>query len=230
MSRSRSLTNLIADVRARTNQENSTFVTDAEITEYLNQELSELWTRLVLSQSHPLYRSMTSIAVVANTSLYALPADFFAVQGVQALIDGSSYSLRPFMPAERPSLQSSSLLYGPVGPIQYRVQGDNIEFLPCNRAFTATVYYASSQPRLVSGSDTFDGFNGFEMCAIAGACATVLAKEESDPSFYLGLKQAVFRTAEQAAAQRDLSNPERVQDVEDFGYASGWGGNTWWPR
>lgn len=230
MSRSRTLTNLIADVRMRTNQEASTFVTDAEITEYLNQELAELWTRLVLSQSQPLYRSQTTISVVPPTSLYALPADFLAIQGAQGTLDGYSFTLRPFMPHERPTLQTTSQLYGPVGPIQYRVQGDNIEFLPCDRAFDATVYYAPSQPRLVSGSDTFDGFNGFEMCAIAGVCAVVMAKEESDPSFYLGLKNRFYATAEKAAAFRDMSSPERVQDVEDFGYASGWGGNTWWPR
>lgn len=214
--RSRTLTNLLLDIRSRTNQENSTFVTDAELTEYLNQELAELWTRLVLSQAQPLYRSTTTVSVTPPTTLYALPADFLAMQGVQATLDGLTFSVRPFMPHERASLTNTTQLYGPWGPLQYRVQGNNIEFLPADRAFSATLYYVPSQPRLSAGSDTFDGFNGFEMCAIAGVCAVVAAKEESDPSFYMSQKAAFYATAEKAAAYRDMSSPERVQDVMQY--------------
>jgi hypothetical protein len=60
---------MLLDVRQRTNQENSTFVTDAELTEYLNQELAELWTRLVLNQGQPHFRSSTTIPVVPPTTL-----------------------------------------------------------------------------------------------------------------------------------------------------------------
>lgn len=227
MSRSRTLTAMISDVRLRTNQENSTFVTDSEITEYINQELAELWTRLVMAQGQPHYRSSTTISVVTPTAIYALPADFWTVQEVSGTANGSTFNLRPFMANEHAALSSTGI-FAPYGPVMYRIQAGNIEFRPATESFTATVYYTSYQPRLVAGSDTFDGFNGFEMCAIAGACATVLAKEESDPSFYLSLKDRFYTTAERAAAHRDMSSPERVQDVVgvntdmDAGRAFGW--------
>lgn len=226
MARSRSLTNMLLDVRMRTNQENSTFVTDAELTEYLNQELAELWTRLVIVQGQPAYRSSTTIAVTAPTAVYALPADFLSVQNVEATIDGLTFALRPYMQSERADLMNSGVvqLYGPYGPLQYRVTGNNIEFRPATRNFSADVFYTPCQPRLSAGSDTFDGFNGFEMCAIAGVCAVVMAKEESDPSFYMGLKQQFYRVAEAAMAQRDMGSPERVQDVRDSGAGEWWRG------
>ena len=221
MARSRTLTNLLLDVRSRVNQENSTFVTDAELTEYLNQELAELWTRLVLSQGQPHYRTTTTVSVVSGTALYALPSDFFSVQEVTATLNGVVAPLRPFMPAEHADLANPSL-YAMYYGVSYRVQGTNIEFRPATETFTATLYYTPCQPRLVTGSDTFDGFNGFEMCAIAGACATVLAKEDSDPSFYERQKMKFYEVAERAAAHRDMSSPERVQDVSTTMVG-------WWP-
>ncbi len=56
--------------------ENSEFVTDDEITEYLNQELAELHGRLTSNEQQPHFRSQNNISVVSGTALYALPADF----------------------------------------------------------------------------------------------------------------------------------------------------------
>ncbi len=223
MARSRSLTNLILDVRQRTNQENSTFVTDSEITEYLNQELAELWTRLVLSQGQPFYRSSATIPVVAGTALYTIATyapDFWTLQEMTATQNSIVAPMVPFMPSEHADLQNVSI-YTACYSVRYRIQGTSIEFRPATEAFTATMYYTPYQPRLSAGGDTFDGFNGFEMCAIAGACATVMAKEESDPGFYLGQKQRFYEVAEKAAAHRDMANPERVQDVSGA-FGGGW--------
>ena len=60
------------------------------------------------------------------------------------------------------------------------------------------------------------------MAAIYVTVATMLAKEESDPSFYVGQKERIYRHIDSLASQRDASAPERVQDVsQDFG--------GWWP-
>lgn len=222
MSRTRTLTNLIADVRSRTNQENSTFVTDAEVTEYLNVELAELWTRLIQNQGQPFYRSSTTYTVTSTNNLQALPADFFQVQEVVATIGGITGSLTPFMMAERGYLKNAQV-WSPLMGSQYRIQAGNIEFLPATQSFTATLFYSPTQPRLVSGGELFDGFGGFEIAAIYGACATVLQKEESDPGFYLGQRERIYKNIDMLAAQRDASMPERVQDV------MGDAGSGWWP-
>lgn len=210
--RTRTLAAMLLDIRQRTNQENSEFVTDDELTEYLNQEIAELWSRLVMAQGQPHYRALHTIAVAAPQSLYPLPADFWQLQGVEATVNSQSVPLRPFMPHERAGL-TNPLGWGPCSPVRYRIQAGNIEFLPATLTFEARVFYTPAAPRLVDDSDTFDGFNGYEMAPIYGVCATVLQKEESDPSFYAGQKDRLYRQIDALAAQRDAANPERVQDV-----------------
>lgn len=213
MARTRTLTNMLLDIRQRTNQENSTFVTDAELTEYLNQELAELWSRLVQHEGQPHFRSSQAISVTSGTATYALAADFWRVQEVTATIDGITGALHPFGPLERARLEDSGAAWGGIGPVRYRIQAGNIEFQPATRSFSATLYYTPHQPRLTAGPDTFDGFNGYEIAAIYGVCATVLQKEESDPSFYESRKERMLAQIDALAAARDMSHPERVQDV-----------------
>jgi len=219
--RTRSLTDLISDVRLRTDMVNSTFVSDAEITEYINQELAELWGHIVQSSGQPHYRSSTSVSVVAGTAFYPLPSDFWQVQGVEATIDGIIVTIRPFMAAEHAAMQRQAR-YPYANRIRYRVQAGNIEFQPTTDTFPATLFYTPSCPRLVSGGDTFDGFNGYEVAAIYGACAILQSKEETDPSFYEGRKAAIYRQIDSLAAQRDASEPERVQDVTGENDADRW--------
>jgi hypothetical protein len=211
MSRTRSLTDLIADVRQRANMENSEFVTDSEITEYLNQELAELHARLVANEGQPHFRSSTPIAVTAGTTLYPLPADFWKVQEITASIGGIQRNLEPFMTNERARLLNAQLYAYSASP-QYRVQAGNIEFLPSTQSFTATLFYVKASPRLSSGGDVVDGFNGYEIAAVYGAVAACLQKEESDASFYVAQKERILRHID-AVQARDGSHPERVTDV-----------------
>lgn len=222
MARTRTLTNLISDVRSRTNLENSTIVTDAEITEFLNQELAELWSRLFLGEGQPHQRSANTITVTSGTALYPLPSDFWTMQEVTATIGGGVVAVHPFMPLEHAGLQSAGAA-GAIGPVCYRVQANNIEFLPANATFVATLYYTPCAPRLVAPSDTWDGFNGYEMAAIYGACATALDKAGRDPSFNMAQRDRVYTLVDAVAARRDNSHPERIQDVRcDFDDATTW--------
>lgn len=213
MSRSRTLTAMLLDVRQRTNQENSTFVTDAELTEYLNTEIARLWTRLVQGSGHPHFRSSTTYTVTSTTTAQALPADFYQVQEVTGTAQGTTTPLRSFMAGERGWLQNGNGGIGVSSMPMYRVQAGNIEFLPVQQTFTATLYYAPTQTRLAVGADVFDGFCGYEAVPIYGVCAIVLAKEESDPSFYKNMQAEAYRDIDSLIAQRDAANPERVQDV-----------------
>jgi hypothetical protein len=215
MARERSLADMIADIRHRTNMENSEFVTDDEITEFLNQELAELWSHLTQNAGQPFYRSYYDIAVVAGTSLYGLPADFGMLLGVDATIDGITGPLTSFMPLERARMTGIMVEspWGLCSPVRYRVQAGNIEFLPATRSFDAKLWYTPSCPRLTEPSDTFDGFNGFEVAAIYGACAAIKDKEETDSSFYERHRDRIYKHIDSLSSSRDASRPERVQDV-----------------
>lgn len=214
MARTRTLALLVSDVRQRTNLENSEFVTDDEITEYLNQELAELHARMTMNEGQPHFRTTEDFDVIAGTQLYALPADFWKVQRVSANIDGIHRDMHPFMEGERAELLNTQYLAAMfAGGPRYRIQADNIEVLPATRSFTMTLFYVQSCVRLVNDSDTTDGFNGYEVAAIYGACATIKEKEETNPAFYLSQKDRILRQIDALAAQRDASHPERVTDV-----------------
>lgn len=214
MSRTRTLTNLILDVRQRTNMENSTFVTDAELTEYLNQELAELHARITANEGQPHFRTAAApFTTTVGTALYGLPSDFWRMQEVTCTFDGVTRPMEPFMPLERASLLNSQLIYPYTTTPRYRVQADNLEILPTSRAVTVSLFYIARSPRLASGSDTVEGFDGYEIAAVYGACASVQQKEETDPSFYLGQKDRIYRLVDVHAGNRDGSHPERVVDV-----------------
>jgi hypothetical protein len=168
------------------------------------------------------------LAVVVGTSLYALPADFWRLQEASGKLgNGRTFHLRPFMPAERAALiDSAGWPYDCGFAEMYRIQGPNIEFLPNRTAFTATLFYTPTCPRLVASTDTFDGINGWEVAAIYGACATVQAKEETDPSFYLAQRDRIYAQIDSLVPDKDSGEPERIQDVNPrrgrYGRRGGW--------
>jgi hypothetical protein len=211
MSRARSAENMIEDVRQRADMVGSDFVSDAEILEYLNQEIAELHGVIRRAEGQPHKRAYEDIAVTSGTSTYPLPATFGELLSVELTMNGQRARLHPFMEYERASLEIATL-----GPTRYRINGDNVDLLPATSSGTLRLSYIEAPPRLVlspGSPNTFDGFNGYEVAAISGATATCLQKEESDPSFYLGQKDRIIRHIQAMAANRDGGMPERVTDV-----------------
>lgn len=216
MSRPRTAEDLIADVRHRANMEGSDFVSDDEILEYLNQERAELNWHLRLNEGQPHDFKSTPIAVQAGTVSYPTPSDFWELLGAQAVIGGINREMEPFMEAEAPSLQNTQLIIPYTATPRYRVRGPTIDVLPSTQTFTMTIRYVPCALRMKRAqvpADSMDGWNGYELACIYGATATCLAKEESDPSFYAGLKERILRLVDALAAQRDAGHPERVTDV-----------------
>jgi hypothetical protein len=223
MARTRPLSELVTIVRQRTNMENSEFVTDDEITDSLNEEWAELWGRLTLGENQPHFVSTTTISVELGTTLYALSADFYKLLRLTSTVDRVTRDMEPFMEGERAALENTqyftpAFLTGS----RYRLQGDNVEFLPVTRAFTANVRYIRACPVLIEDSDTLDGFNGYEAIVLAGACALVREKEETDPSFFERRKDRLLGLIAALAAQRDASHPERVTDTVGMCGGDGW--------
>ncbi len=213
MARLRTIEDLVADVLSRAGMEFSDLVDATEVCEFINVELAELRGHLRLNEGQPHKRTTGTIAVVAGTAEYALPATFWELLSVTASINGVVRQLEPFMENERARLTNSLT---PAGVPMYRVAGDIIEFLPTRQTFTATIRYVSSETRLLLGQvppDTVDGYNGYEIAAVYGAVASCKEKEETDPSFYESRKAKIYKQIDALAAQRDAGRPERVTDV-----------------
>jgi hypothetical protein len=111
MARTATLTTMIARVRRETDQEydsavvTSPFITDAFITDGLNEGVAEFWQALVtVAPDRAL--TTTAISVVAGTEEYALPSGFQSVRGLDYPVGSDRYvDVLPYAFEERNSLQ-----------------------------------------------------------------------------------------------------------------------------
>src|SRR3990167_7381694 len=94
MARSVTLDDLIERVRLASDQENSSAVTDAEITIYINQAITEYYDLMVGTYSEewgvspvPYYMYITG-----STSTYDLPTSLYKVRAIDKLVSGISGS------------------------------------------------------------------------------------------------------------------------------------------
>ncbi len=215
MSRVRTAEDLVADVRNRCNMEYNELLTDEEIIEIANQEITELRGAMRLNEGQPHELESSPITVTPLVSSYTLPTDFWELLSCKATIGGRPRMLEPFMENERASLETGSFLTSLASPM-YRLSGNQIEFLPLGQSFVATLRYAPRSGRLrlgINPPDSFDGYNGYELAVIYGTCAVCKDKEMTDPSFYEGRKARIMDQIKALAAKRDASKPERVEDV-----------------
>jgi hypothetical protein len=211
--RTRTAEDLVLDVRQRADMVGSDFVSDDEILEYINQEAAELRGVIRRAEGQPHTRSTHTFTVTSGTETYALPGDFAELLSVKRTYGGREFSLKPFMEFERAHYTDPALS---AAPAAYRLNGDNIDFLPSTADCEITIAYISGESRLQfspGSPNTLDGVQGYEIACVYGATATVLQKEESDPSFYLGQKERILNHIRSMAAHRDGGQPERVTDV-----------------
>jgi len=214
------LSNLIQSVRRRANIENQTaFIPDAEITEYINYGLSDLSDILVEAAGQPWYRASKTFTTSSNVDTYSWTTigatDMYLLQSVDIQISagGETISALPFMEAER-----NRYKYYPTWtfdtPVFYRMEGSGIKFIPVpNGQHQVVLNYYPVNPFLVSGSDTFDGVNAWEEYAIWRAVSDCKAKLEEDPSYAIGRMAQLRAKIIALAEQRDTGSPERMKET-----------------
>ncbi len=210
--RTATLSSLRTQARRYADMVNSTFVTDAEVNEYINQSYAELYNQLIQSGGDYALSS-TTIAVTSGTDTYALPATFWRVRGVDVdLGSGVPYTMRKFVFEER---HRSPAGYGWSAGYQvmYRLHGDNIKFTPSpTSSYTVTLWYHAAPGRMTVDADTIDGVAGWEEYVVLGAAIKCLDKEESSTEV-LARRQGIKLQEILSLRERDAAHPERVTDV-----------------
>lgn len=203
------LSNLRTAARRRANMENSQFVLDAELTDYINGSLQELYD-LMVAKGVDYFTTSSTISTDGTTKVYSLPSNFYKLAGVDYLLNGVSTTMQPFVFADRNKYFTNNRV------VRYRVVGSQIRFEPAPAAQTITIWYVPVLTKLVSDSDTFDGINGWEEFVIIDAAIKALVKQEDDPQELMILKAAQMKRIEDLAATRDQGFPEKVTDVTQF--------------
>jgi hypothetical protein len=192
------------------------YVTDAALTEEINQSIAELYDKLVAA-SPDYFESSQSVDIVDGTASYALPADYYKTLGVDVLRSDNTYiALKKYNLAERN-------FYDNAGGVQreftvYRIRGSNIVLVPTpNWSETSGLrhLYIPAPSRLSNDSDTFDGIAGWEDWVVYDVCIKIIGgKEEGDASQFERLLAKLDARITQMARSRDVGEPDSIRDVD----------------
>ena len=212
------LLHLRTRARERSDMVNSKFVSDSELTAFINASYAELYDLLIMSYEDYFITSETFTLTSGDAGVRALPADFYKLKGLDYLYGGSYVTLYPYdWNTRNLRINSPSGYYVGDLDITYRVVGSNIRFEPrTNATGTFQHWYIPSYTALSADSDTVDSVitrNNWEEYIVIDAAIKMLAKEESNTNHLNYEKQQMIKRIEAAAGDRDVDQPERVADV-----------------
>ena len=216
MARSFTLSEIKERARRRADMEDNPFISEPELTQYVNDSIAELHDILVTTYGEDYYTEDYSFYTTSGTDRYALPDAFYKLSGVDVQLNGSSYTtLQKFNFRDRNRYENVGAwtLQG-AGGIRYRIVGNELVFASTpTSALAVRVWYTPVATALVDDSDSFDGINGYEEYVVIDAAIKMLQKEESDISILYRQKQDMLKRIESAAANRDSGEPETIGDV-----------------
>jgi hypothetical protein len=191
-------------IRQRTDNENSSFVSDSELNQLINTEYKELYGQLV---RYSLQRSETLEVVTADgSSDYALPLDFYSLIAVFR-VDSTT---RIQLPRHSERFRPGTVL----GMAQsYRLIGGAIEFYPTPTTGNYELLYIPVPAELSLDEDTLDGVLGWEEMVVLAVSIKVLDKEEANADHLRRDKAEIMRRIQDEAAAVEFTENWVVQDV-----------------
>ncbi len=198
-----SLLTLRTEVRQQSDQVNSLFCTDAELNQYIRNAYASLYGKIVEAFGNDYFVQTPAAGFTFLTDgvnqLFALPAAFFKLLGVEVSVSSGStqfVSLTPFAFADR------NRAYFPNTQIPQAGQTIRVLYVP--------------QPTLpTQDADTINGVNSWEESIIIDACLVAMAKEESDVSVMLRRQAAMKERLDSEIENRNASeHGGRIVDLE----------------
>lgn len=214
MSRVRTLGDLIEDVLTRADAEGATERhPQAKVIRAINQGGAALQDLLIEVKGKRFFRASSTIPIVKDTSVYALPDDFLSLLNCYI----KSYPGEPLAPLQEQDEPFYRDIPAPANrPTVYDLMPGNIEFLPVPRtALEIVIKYVYRWADLEDPGDELEGFDGWEEYVEVFAAIRLLEQDdEPGPIQQLRTDLAeVDRRIRKAARSRDRFRAERVTDV-----------------
>jgi hypothetical protein len=196
---------------------NSASPVTARCNEYINNAIAELHD-ILIGTFEDYYLTLQTISVVAGTSSYALPADFYKALKVFGVNGSERYRLQRYQLDEAESFQDSlAPLARDVSDLSYRIMGANIRFLPTpNVGGSVELWYAPAATKLVGESDTLTVYapvGWWEEFVALAAAIRLRVREESDASQLMALMAQLRQRIVSSAEERDSGEPQRITDL-----------------
>lgn len=242
----------LGEIRLRAQQasdlENSGFVSMPEWNFYINQSAKEYYDLLITAYEDYFIAPVLRFATNGSSQFYDLPngqnysgvKPFYKLYGVDCGLDNSNnawVSLKKFNFIERnryvfPQINSTFL---GVFNLQYRLLGDQIEFIPTPSANQYIgLWYFPRLPALLKDTDSLDGFSGWTEYVIVDAAIKAVRKQEGDTTLLNAQKMMLKQRIEQTAQNRDAGQPDNISDTRSWGNRYGtangdgpYGGYIW---
>lgn len=220
MARTRTLDSLRDEVRARTDTAYDPNVTDDDVTRWVNQGIARVHDMLVHADPDSAY-STSTFSTVPDQEAYTVPADLMALRGVDVVVNGERYPLRPLTFQER--LGTTGALEGWQGEpaMRYQLRGRGADgslarlyFDPApRRAYSILLHYVTTAPSLASGNDAYDGVDGWEDYVVLFAACAVLQRQDRSTSDVRADMADAQRRIEKLASLRDMGEESVIADV-----------------
>ena len=242
----------LGEIRLRAQQaadlENSLFISKPEWNFYINQSAKEFYDLLITAYEDYFIAPVLRFSTNGSSQFYDLPngqnysgvKPFYKLYGVDCGLDNSNnawVSLKKFDFIQRnryvfPQINSTFL---GVFNLQYRLLGDQIEFIPTPSANQYIgLWYFPRLPALLKDTDSLDGFSGWTEYVIVDAAIKATRKQEGDTTLLNAQKMMLKQRIEQTAQNRDAGQPDNISDTRSWGNRYGtangdgpYGGFVW---
>ena len=230
MARTRTLTQLIADVRRVADIEGQNATTgrhtDSALTREINQSIQAF--RLMVSEAgHDYYRVAFAGTVPAGSNLTNIPTNLVRCYAVLMGLSSTS-DLWELEPATWRNLNQ----YGTAtrgAPRFYRISGSSFILHPTtDRDYYAVVNYLDTGTDLSAGSDTFDGIAGWEEWIVYDVACKVSTRDRDGERFgILATERGKLESAIRDQAPRLVKEAAHGEDTR-WNRRQSWR-RQWWP-
>jgi hypothetical protein len=206
------LATLRTRVRQQADQESSTFISDSELTAYINQSARDLHGLLSTTYEDYFLTSVQFTLSTANT--YTLPTNFLKLRGLDYSNADDWVTVPRFAFEDRNKYQQRYQRGDLDVWRMYRIMQGAIYIVPeDDYAGTYRLWYTYDFTELSSDSDTLANTLGWDEYVVVDAAIKCLQKEESDASLLMARKADLKQRIMAEAANRDASGPERITVV-----------------
>lgn len=206
---------LIKKIRRLTDQENSAFISDEELLEYVDSAFAEFYDLLV-STYEQYNMTFATLITEEDVQIYNLPANFYKLMGVEVkLSSGRKASLQRVEWSERNNIDADTATVSAYATnLQYNIIGNTLMLNPSPTAgLEVTLWYVPAAPKIIETTQIIDGINGWEQLIVLECAIRVMDKQEADSTPFVKQKDKLLKRIEQASESRDLGSPQRVSDT-----------------
>ncbi len=227
----------LAQIRTRARQkadmENSNFIEDPELLNYINEALYT-WYDVMVEAYEDYFlpaEPLVFVLPVGTDGLFDLPEDFYKLAGLDRSVSpGGSDRFYPMTKTAWRGRNNTenTFRYALTANVTYRIFKDKIQMTPRDSANgTYQLWYIPLAVPFVDETDSIDTFNGFENLLIVDVAIKMLNKEESDTSSLLMERDRLTKSLDLMKIDRDINESERIEEAHDFAGAYGPTGDYW---